>query len=126
LLIGEYVTTSDLTRAAFWGHTYYGVNLGMIGLPNACYPNPQTCATGSFAGEFDPSFNMCVYGTEGVGTTPTPYSESCYQTFAGVHSGGAFNFANCDGSVRTYSTEMELTVLGSLATTTGGEMLFSD
>jgi prepilin-type N-terminal cleavage/methylation domain-containing protein len=126
LLIGEYVTTSDLTRAAYWGHTYYGVNLAMIGLPSTCYANPQACATGSFGGELDPSFNMCMYGSETPGTSTTPYFESCNQTFSGVHPGGAFNFANCDGSVRTFTTDTDLALLASLATTSGGELNVGD
>lgn len=120
LLVGEYVTTSELTRSAYWGHTYYGVNLGGIGLPQNCYGNPF-CNADSFAGQFDPDYYKCNPAAQTPAGTPNAYSGMCFQAFSGIHLGGAFNFANCDGSVRTYQNSMSVNVLAAMTTTNGGE-----
>jgi type II secretory pathway pseudopilin PulG len=124
LLVGEYVTISELRRSAYWGHTYYGVNLGGIGLPdispNRCYLNPG-CNADSFQGQFDPDFYECDPSARTPPGTANAYSGMCYQTFSGIHMGGAFNFANCDGSVRTFQNSMSVNVLAAMATTAGGE-----
>jgi prepilin-type N-terminal cleavage/methylation domain-containing protein len=115
-LVGEYVTVSEIRRAAHWGHTYYGVNLGSVALPSACYNNPA-CSADHFIGQFNPDFDKCV--AENSGT----FAGICYQVFSGIHAAGAFNFTSVDGSVKTYTTDMSMNVLAALVTAAGGETI---
>jgi prepilin-type N-terminal cleavage/methylation domain-containing protein len=112
-VVGEYVTVSEPRRAAYWGHTYYGVNLGAVTLPPLCF-NVANCNADSYAGQFDPDFNSCS-------SNSTTYGNGCYFNFSGIHTAGAFNFANCDGSVRTYQNSTSMKAIAAMVTTAGGE-----
>jgi prepilin-type N-terminal cleavage/methylation domain-containing protein len=115
LLVGEYVTTSTLSRSAFWANSYYGMNMGMIWVPAACQISltNSACNNNSTAGQLDPDYDKCLANTATAGT--------CYATFAGIHPGGGITFAYCDGSSRLVHNSINMLVLSSLATTTGGE-----
>ena len=113
LLIGEYTTISTLSRSAFWANSYYGMNLGSIVLPGACIANPN-CSIGNASFSLDPDYDLC---SEKLGSG-TP----CNRVFAGLHGGGgSINFVMCDGSVQTFSIEMDMHVLAGMATTAGAE-----
>jgi prepilin-type N-terminal cleavage/methylation domain-containing protein/prepilin-type processing-associated H-X9-DG protein len=116
-LIGEYVTISQLLRSAYWGYTFYGMNLGTITWPLPCYPNTTNSACrsqiGLFNAQLDPDFDKCSANSNVTNT--------CYHTFSGIHPGGAINFAACDGSVRRVVDTIDLFVLGNLVTASGGD-----
>lgn len=113
LLIGEYVTTSQLLRATYWGYTFYGMNLGTITLPINCYKDPNCTNANDMAAQFDPDFDKC--------TTNTAVQYTCYHAFSGIHAGGTMNFCYCDGSVQTISGDVDLKVFAAAATTSGDE-----
>lgn len=113
LLIGEYTTVSTLDRSAFWANSYYGMNLGSILLRAACIANPN-CSIDEAAFSLDPDYDLCS-AKLGSGTP-------CNRTFAGLHGGGgSINFVLCDGSVQSFSVEMNLHILAAMATTAGAE-----
>jgi prepilin-type processing-associated H-X9-DG protein len=113
LLIGEYVTTSQLLRATYWGYTFYGMNLGTVTLPIICYLNPDCPTANDLSGQFDPDYDKCV------NNAATSYT--CYHAFSGIHAGGTMNFCYCDGSVQTISRDVDLKVFAAAATTSGSE-----
>ncbi len=123
LLIGEYTTTSlpaaGLSRAAFWGDSYYGMSLGDITLPPACQNgNGMSCTIPAqpYATILDPDFQKCANATDPANP------QACKRTFAGMHGGGgAINFALGDGSVQQISVYTDLHILGAMATINGGE-----
>jgi hypothetical protein len=115
LLIGEYVTTSTLSRSAFWANSYYGMNMGMIWVPLACQVSlaSNACNNNSTSASLDPDYDKCLANSATKG--------SCYATFAGIHPGGSITFAYCDGSSKLVHNSINMVVLSSLATTAGGE-----
>jgi prepilin-type processing-associated H-X9-DG protein len=117
LLVGEYVTVSQLLRSAYWGYTFYGMNLGTVTWPLPCYPNTTNSACtsqiGLFNAQFDPDYDKCLANST--------VADTCYHTFSGIHPGGAIHFAFCDGSVRLFKDTVNLFVLGNLATASGGD-----
>jgi prepilin-type N-terminal cleavage/methylation domain-containing protein/prepilin-type processing-associated H-X9-DG protein len=113
LLIGEYVTTSQLIRATYWGYTFYGMNLGTITLPIACYLDSSCPNANDLSGQFDPDFEKCA-------ASPT-VQYTCYHAFSGIHAGGTMNFCYCDGSVQTITSDVDLKVFAGAATASGNE-----
>ncbi len=139
MLIGEYTTTTkpgsvvyngvtyDLSCAAFWGNSVFGLNLADMNLPDACRSNPLGCSLtivndnkpGGGAGTqvtLDPDYNKCADWT--YASFPQP----CKRTFTGVHGGGTgINFVFVDGSVHSLTTLTDIRVMAALATISGGE-----
>ena len=113
LLIGEYVTSSQLLRATYWGYTFYGMNLGTITLPINCYKDPNCTNANDMSAQFDPDFDKC--------TANTTVQYTCYHAFSGIHAGGTMNFCYCDGSVRTISSDVDLKAFAAAATAGGDE-----
>jgi prepilin-type processing-associated H-X9-DG protein len=116
LLIGEFVTISGLTRSAFWANSFYGMNMGTVTLPLACYPGTNAACSSQaaqFGAQFDPDYDKC--------TAHPVVKNTCYHTFASIHPGGIMNFAHCDGSVQTIANTIDMFVIGNMATVAGGE-----
>ncbi|HZZ26398.1 MAG TPA: DUF1559 domain-containing protein [Pirellulales bacterium] len=132
LLIGEYTTVTQpapvggviVWRSAFWGASYYGLNLGSITLVSSYRTgknmNPMSV-------QFDPDYDKCVidvtaaYSTLGVSART---DQPCNRAFTGVHgglSGGVMNFVFCDGSVKSVSQLADIVLISNLATIAGGE-----
>src|SRR5262249_6442988 len=118
--IGEWTTVTQpsggVSRAAFWGDSLYGNNLGNISLPwNTCHTNLATCNGSATSDTLDPDYNKCFlkHGTGG---------SACKFSFSGVHGGnGGINFVLCDGSTRVFINTMDMKILASFATIAGNE-----
>ena len=120
MLIGEYTTTSQPARSAFWGASYYKLNLASIWLLNGYKTNPKF-PVAAMAGQFDPDYDKCNAEMNSVGTLSCA-DQPCNGGFTGIHgAGGVINFVFCDGSVHTMSATADIRVLGDLATANGGE-----
>jgi len=105
LLIGEYATKLEsIERTVYWGNSFFGMNLGTV-IDNA----------GSFV--LIPDFKLCSSNQADPG-----FPQACRRAFASNHGGGStINFALCDGSVRGITSDVNLTLLGNLATINGKE-----
>jgi prepilin-type N-terminal cleavage/methylation domain-containing protein len=111
MLIGEYTTTSRLSRSGFWANSYYGMNLGSIILPSNCKTDPN-CNASAISASLSPDYDLCF----------SVAAAGCRRTFAGFHGGGGLiNSVLCDGAVRGISTTIDMRILAGLATTSGGE-----
>jgi prepilin-type N-terminal cleavage/methylation domain-containing protein/prepilin-type processing-associated H-X9-DG protein len=105
LLIGEYATRpATINRTVYWGYSFFGMNLGSV-VDNVgsyfLFPDYKACSDN----QPDPGF-----------------PQACRRAFASNHGGGSsFNFAYCDGSVHTITTDVNLTVLAGMATINGKE-----
>ncbi len=120
MLIGEYTTTSQPARSAFWAASYYKLNLASIWLLNGYKTNPKF-PVAAMAGQFDPDYDKCNAEMNSVGTLSCA-DQPCNGGFTGIHgAGGVINFVFCDGSVHTMSATADIRVLGDLATANGGE-----
>jgi prepilin-type processing-associated H-X9-DG protein len=120
LLIGEYTTISAPARSAFWGASYYKLDLASIWILNSYKTNPQAPQAG-MSGQFDPDYDKCTAAMAALGTL-TRTDQPCNGGFTGIHSGGGFiNFVFCDGSVHIISSNTDIRILSDLATTNGGE-----
>jgi prepilin-type processing-associated H-X9-DG protein len=139
MLIGEYTTTTkpgtvvyngityDLSRAAYWANSVFGLNLAEISLPDACRTNPMNCSLtivndnkpGGGQGTqvtLDPDYNKCADWTY------SNFPQPCKRSFTGVHGGGTgINFVFVDGSVHSLTSLMDIRILAALTTISGGE-----
>jgi len=105
LLIGEAHTRTTPTRGTFWAHTYTSYALSSI---TVGYPVP--------------SFGITDYATcQSTAASLGVSDNACKRFFGSMHTGGV-QFARCDGTVTFVSTNIDLTVLGGLATVGGGEV----
>jgi prepilin-type N-terminal cleavage/methylation domain-containing protein/prepilin-type processing-associated H-X9-DG protein len=106
LMAGE-CTFNDVTRrATFWAYTYASYNQSSIG-PQSFHLN-----------------NRYGNGNAGSGcwTPSTLYADQmCKRAFGSNHTNG-INFVMCDGSARFISTSVDMTLLGNMATISGGEV----
>jgi prepilin-type N-terminal cleavage/methylation domain-containing protein/prepilin-type processing-associated H-X9-DG protein len=124
MLIGEYTTTTQpegtppVSRSAFWGLSYYGLNLGSI----TVLTNFETSTDyQKLSTQLDPSWKKCNDAMTATGLALRP-DQPCNRAFTGQHGGGGLiNFAFCDGSVHIISTGTDLRLLSDLATINGGE-----
>jgi len=127
MLIGEYTTTTQPTgtppvsRSAFWGASWYKLDLASIYCLIAFQTNPNANMS-AVQDQFDPDYDKCYATMSASGVIPTRPDQPCNGAFAGVHGGGGIiNFVFCDGSVHTISQNTDLKIMSSLATTNGGE-----
>jgi prepilin-type N-terminal cleavage/methylation domain-containing protein len=105
LLIGEAHTLTYLTRGTFWSHTYTSYALSSI---TVGYPVPSFGIT---------DYETCRNTAASLGVS----DNACKRFFGSMHTGGV-QFARCDGSVSFISANIDLNVLGGLATIAGGEV----
>jgi prepilin-type processing-associated H-X9-DG protein len=106
IAVGEYATRTSITRTSFWAYEYTSYALSEIVLP------PQSR-------QLLPDFDACS------AVTPPGFTNSnnpCKRGFASFHS-GIINFAFADGSVRSLSTNIDMLLLGGLATVANGEVV---
>ena len=127
MLIGEYTTTTQptgnppLSRSAFWGASWYKLDLASIYCLIALQTNPNANMS-AVQDQFDPDYDKCLSSLTASGVIPTRPDQPCNGGFAGVHGGsGVINFVFCDGAVHTISQITDLKIMSSLATTSGGE-----
>jgi prepilin-type processing-associated H-X9-DG protein len=120
MLIGEYTTTSQAPRSAFWAASYFKLNLASIWLLNGYKTNLQFPES-LMSGQFDPDYDKCNAEMAKVGSLSRA-DQPCNGGFTGIHgAGGVINFVFCDGSVHTISAIADIRILSDLATTNGGE-----
>jgi prepilin-type N-terminal cleavage/methylation domain-containing protein len=103
LLAGEYTTKSHETRATFWARSYTSYSM------SSAVPGQ----TRTLIGDYD----RCdaIGGTGGV--------NPCKRAWGSQHT-GVIVFANCDGSVRSVRTSVDVnTVFPALSTIAGGEVV---
>ncbi len=133
LLIGEYTTLTQpapvggviISRSAFWGASYYGLNLGSITLTSA-YRTGKSMSP--MSAQFDPDYDQCNLVDMPKAQTTIGFTgrtdQPCNRAFTGVHgglSGGVMNFVFCDGSVKAVSQLADVVIVSNLATIAGGE-----
>jgi prepilin-type N-terminal cleavage/methylation domain-containing protein/prepilin-type processing-associated H-X9-DG protein len=102
LMVGEYATTTHLSRRTFWAYAYTSYNLSCV-----TYAQSRTLLA---------DFDLCDKTAPG-GTN------QCKRAWGSLHT-GIINFVFCDGSVRTISTSIDMNVvMPALATIAGGEVI---
>jgi prepilin-type N-terminal cleavage/methylation domain-containing protein len=101
-LIGEYTTTTNPLRRAYWGVSASFHSMGACGpdSPTRGLPDHAACA------------KVVVTGN----------SNRCNRAFASTHTGGMY-FALCDGSVQFISANIDSVIWQNLATIAGGEVV---
>lgn len=97
IIVGEYATTTTVTRRAAWAHGY----APQVG--GTAYADSATLLG---------SYDRCKAAT---------YEDRCKFAFGSLHEQGILNFLNADGSVRSMSTSIKLSYYTSLATIAGSE-----
>jgi prepilin-type N-terminal cleavage/methylation domain-containing protein len=100
LMVGEYATRSHANRRTFWAYSW----------------NQYTMSAGSnetrtILNDYD----TCIQAGGAGGDQP------CKRAWGSFHT-GIINFAHCDASVRSVSTNVDLYVLQSMSTIAGGEI----
>jgi hypothetical protein len=103
MLVGEYATNSTIGRSAYWGKTWYGMNVASV-------------IENGGASILDADFDACV------NAAPSKNAQPCRRTFASLHGAGAvINFTFADSSTRSVSMDADLKALGAAATMAGSE-----
>jgi prepilin-type N-terminal cleavage/methylation domain-containing protein/prepilin-type processing-associated H-X9-DG protein len=105
LMVGEYATNTTITRTSFWAYAYTSYAMSEIVLP------PQSR---QLLNSFDACTAVTVPGF-------TNGNNPCKRGFASFHS--VINFAFADGSVRGISTNIDMLLLGGLATISNAEVV---
>jgi prepilin-type N-terminal cleavage/methylation domain-containing protein/prepilin-type processing-associated H-X9-DG protein len=100
LLVGEYSIIDVPRRRTFWAYTYTSYNQSSISDQSRILNN---------------SYNACNRAGGPGGDNP------CKRGFGSLHPGG-LNFALADGSVRFVSYNVDIRMLGAMATIAGGEV----
>ena len=100
IMVGEYSTSTEPKRRAFWAYSFGGYAAG------AAMPDGRTLI---------PDFNRCA-NTLGAGEL------ACGRGWGSFHAGGSvINFVMCDGSVRAISTGIHVDIFAGLGSIAGGE-----
>jgi len=108
LMIGEYATLTQPGRRTFWAYAYTSYNQSLVS-----FAQPWTLL---------PDFQAC--STAGTAYNSTSGNNQCKRAWGSFHANGNLNFAFCDGSVHTVTTNVDMiNVLPALATIDGGETL---
>jgi prepilin-type N-terminal cleavage/methylation domain-containing protein/prepilin-type processing-associated H-X9-DG protein len=108
LMIGEYATVNTPGRRTFWAYAYTSYNQSLVS-----FAQPWTLL---------PDFAACA--TAGTAYNSTSANNQCKRAWGSFHANGNLNFAFCDGSVHTISTNVDMVnVLPALATIDGGETI---
>ena len=103
LLIGEYHSTTQPDRRAFWASTHLSHNLSST--------QPDSYARGL------PDFDACVV-LSGI-------QQQCHRAFASLHSGNVMNFVTCAGNVIRITPNMDGDLFQAAGTIAGvNEPLF--
>jgi prepilin-type N-terminal cleavage/methylation domain-containing protein/prepilin-type processing-associated H-X9-DG protein len=104
LMIGEYHTTTNLQRKAYWGVSAAFYSVGSLGpdSPTRGLTDHAACAA------------LVVTGN----------SNRCNRAFASLHTGGGMNFAMGDGSVRVVQSTIDMNTWVGLGTMMGGEVTY--
>jgi prepilin-type N-terminal cleavage/methylation domain-containing protein/prepilin-type processing-associated H-X9-DG protein len=106
LMIGEYATRTTITRTSFWAYQYTSFAMSEIVLP------PQSR-------QFLPDYDACsAIVIPGFANSNNP----CKRGFASFHA-SAINFVMADGSVRSFTTNVDVLLLGGLSTIANGEVV---
>jgi prepilin-type N-terminal cleavage/methylation domain-containing protein/prepilin-type processing-associated H-X9-DG protein len=101
LMLGEYGTVTQQNRRTFWAYAYTSYNESVVTIGQS-----RTLIA---------DFTLCS-------STAPGGSNQCKRAWGSFHTQGTLNFAMCDGSVRSFSTSVDMnTVLPALATIAGGE-----
>jgi prepilin-type processing-associated H-X9-DG protein len=101
LMVGEYATTTTVSRRTFWAYAYTSYNLSDV-----TYAQSRTLLA---------DFDLC-------NNTPPGGTNQCKRAFGSLHT-GVINFVMCDGSVRSIPTSIDMNVvMPALATIAGGEV----
>jgi prepilin-type N-terminal cleavage/methylation domain-containing protein/prepilin-type processing-associated H-X9-DG protein len=100
LIVGEYTTITRPRRTTFWAYSYASYSLSSVSLQT------RTLLA---------DYNRCeqIGGPSGV--------HACKRAWGSFHAGPIINFAMCDGSVRSFTTNVSMPILANLATVAGGE-----
>jgi prepilin-type N-terminal cleavage/methylation domain-containing protein/prepilin-type processing-associated H-X9-DG protein len=101
LAVGERATRTTTNRGTFWGCSF-----NLYSLSTASYTSASLL----------PDYSACTGSLNGADGWPCKYG------WGSFHSGG-LNFVLCDGSVRTISTNINLTAFQALCTVNGGEVI---
>jgi hypothetical protein len=100
LLAGESTTQTNPGYRTFWAYSYaYYTLSGATAQERTLWGDFDRCAAAGGNGEENP----------------------CKRAWGGLHP-ATLNFALCDGSVRSLSTTIDMTLFGNLATIDGGEV----
>jgi len=99
LLIGEQATVTNPRRRTFWAYTWAAYSMSEVTSESRILLN---------------DYERCV----AIGGSP----HACKRMWSSMHP-GAMQFVLCDGSVHTLSTNIDVNVLGALATIAGGEVV---
>jgi hypothetical protein len=103
LMIGEYATMTEPGRRTYWAYAYtsYNESVVTIGQSRTLIADWNTC-----------------------NNLPPGGSNQCKRAWGSFHTQGNLNFALCDGSVRSFSTTVDMNFLmPALATIAGGEVV---
>jgi prepilin-type N-terminal cleavage/methylation domain-containing protein/prepilin-type processing-associated H-X9-DG protein len=108
LMIGEYATLNTPGRRTFWAYGYTSYNQSVVS-----FAQPWT---------LQPDFAACT--AAGTAYNSVSAGNQCKRGWGSFHANGSLNFAFCDGSVHSVSSNVDmLYVLPALATIDGGETL---
>jgi prepilin-type N-terminal cleavage/methylation domain-containing protein/prepilin-type processing-associated H-X9-DG protein len=104
LLIGERATLTTPNRGTFWANSFnlYSLSIGS-----------------STSASLLADYNVCTAALAGADNYPCKYGWGSFHT-------GGINFVMCDGSVRSISPNINMTVFQGLCTITGGEVIPGD
>jgi prepilin-type N-terminal cleavage/methylation domain-containing protein/prepilin-type processing-associated H-X9-DG protein len=105
IMAGEYATSTNIGRSAFWAYEFTGYAAGDFFTP----PESRMLMN---------SFDAC---TAACPTCPEG-NQPCKRGFASFHT-GVINFVFCDGSVHPISTNIDMILFGYLATIGNGEVV---
>lgn len=100
LMVGEYSTVTIQRRTTFWAYAYTSYAQSSVSLQ-----------TRTLLADFDKCDK--IGGPAGV--------QPCKRAWGSFHAGPVLNFAMCDGSVRSFTPNVSMKILASLATVAGGE-----
>jgi prepilin-type N-terminal cleavage/methylation domain-containing protein/prepilin-type processing-associated H-X9-DG protein len=106
LMVGEYSTTTTVSRTTFWAYTYTSFNQSEIVLP------PQSR---QLLNDFDRCTALLPPGF-------TNGNNPCKRGFASFHP-GVVNFCMADGSVRSISTNVDMLQLAAMGTIANNEVV---
>jgi prepilin-type N-terminal cleavage/methylation domain-containing protein/prepilin-type processing-associated H-X9-DG protein len=107
LMVGEYTSSTTITRATFWAYSYASYNQSSVGAESRLFGLPYGANANDRTG---------CWGSPGL------YGDqSCKRAFNSEHIRGA-NFAMGDGSVRFISYDVDMGLLQNMATMAGREV----
>jgi prepilin-type processing-associated H-X9-DG protein len=118
MLVGERSTiTTGGTGNLDWstGFWAYGYNFyDTSGTFDPLIPNLATLTLNN-------NYNQCAGAI-----TSSNFANLCKYGWGSLHSGGTLNFVFCDGSVRTISPTISMTIFAALSTVANGETILDD